>query len=187
MSWESTNTTVSIADTAGNTYVPLTKKKSAANNQWVQKFYCLSATGNAANVVTATWASAADFRGIDCASYSYSGTASFDNEGNGDQAAGTTLTMTLTPTGTGSNLLTTGIKSFNSNTFQNGYAAGWNSVSSTMGPTELHHAEDQVVTGTAPVNGGAVALSSNITGVYAIYKEAAGGAPSADDDQCVEG
>ena len=124
VSWESTNTTVSIADTAGNTYVPLTKKKSAANNQWVQKFYCLSATGNAANVVTATWASAADFRGIDCASYSYSGTASFDNEGNGDQAAGTTLTMTLTPTGTGSNLLTTGIKSFNSNTFQNGYAAG---------------------------------------------------------------
>lgn len=48
----SSTVTSSLSDTAGNTYTALTRTVSGAvSGQW---FYCLSATGHASNIVTAT-------------------------------------------------------------------------------------------------------------------------------------
>lgn len=175
VTWETANTTVSATDTAGNVYTapPELLFKSPSNAQWVQGLYVLDGLAHATNVVTVTWGAAgADFRGIDYVAFAgTTGVVTYDNGGSGDQPAGTTLTMTLTPTGAGSNFLSTGIKSFNSNVFQNGYAPGWASISSVLGPTEYHHAEYQIVNGASPVAGGTVALSTNLTGAYAIFKE----------------
>ena len=46
--WETSVGTATVTDTAGNTWVPLTKV-SLAVNVFVQLFYCLNTTANAAN------------------------------------------------------------------------------------------------------------------------------------------
>ena len=80
----------SVSDTAGNTYVPLTGVSYAAGGDGrTRLFYCLSATGNAANVVTVTYSSGSSaYRYARAQSYSYDGTASFVDE-NGATANST--------------------------------------------------------------------------------------------------
>lgn len=63
--WESSDTTVSLSDTAGNTYQQLANVKGAGANCAIATFYCLNATGNAANVCSATWAVAQSFRRVE--------------------------------------------------------------------------------------------------------------------------
>lgn len=65
---ETLATTVTISDTAGNTYTPLTAVSSllGANGQW---FYCLNAAGHASNVITVTWAVAQTYRYMSALAY----------------------------------------------------------------------------------------------------------------------
>jgi hypothetical protein len=176
--WESTDTTVSISDTAGNTYTPLTKRKHSVDANWVQAFYCLSCSGNVSNVVRATHASAADYRGMDVASYSYDGTCSFDKEGTGECTAAVLLTMaSIAPTGTSSNLLITAGKSFNNRTYT-AFDGNWTMISD--GTSGYHWMQERVQTGTSSLDGGVNAsTSADIVGVYAIFKESIAGIPVA--------
>lgn len=61
--WEvNSGPTITLSDTAGNTYTALTQVwASQVGGQW---FYCLNATGNASNVVTATFSSAAAYKAV---------------------------------------------------------------------------------------------------------------------------
>lgn len=76
LTWEGNLGSSSIADTALNTFTPLTKA-SDANQQNAQLFYCLSTTAHATNVVTATLPAGSQFRSIAVRPYLPSGTASF--------------------------------------------------------------------------------------------------------------
>lgn len=67
---EGATTTFSVADTAGNTWVPLTQKAFASDGSRLQLFYAKNITGHASNVVTATWAAARDFRRMFVIEYS---------------------------------------------------------------------------------------------------------------------
>lgn len=60
--FESTATTVTLADTAGNTFTSLGQVFNTNNG--IEAFYCTSAIGNASNTVTATFAAARSFRSI---------------------------------------------------------------------------------------------------------------------------
>ena len=88
----------SVADTAGNTYTPLTGQSYAAGSEGrARMFYCLSATGNATNVVTVTYSSGSSaYRYVRAQSYSYDGTSSFvaQNGANANSAAADSGTAT---------------------------------------------------------------------------------------------
>ncbi len=108
MGWDSTNTTVSgIADTAGNTYTLGTRIISGAfNDSYITPFWCINATGNAANIVTGTLNAAATFRRIAFAHYSGFGIGTKEDEDvfnvdNGDTAITSYTTPSLTLTGAG--------------------------------------------------------------------------------------
>lgn len=88
--YESTTTSTSVSDTAGNTYVGLTEV--IANSQVLGRwFYCLNATGNASNVVTVTWGAARTYRWVGSMQFSKSG-AAFDVEASGTANSGLSVT-----------------------------------------------------------------------------------------------
>jgi hypothetical protein len=60
--WESTTTTVTLSDTAGNTYTALGIVGSSL--VFGRMFYCLNMTGNASNVITATFGANRTFKSI---------------------------------------------------------------------------------------------------------------------------
>lgn len=111
--WETTATVTSIADTAGNTYTPLTRLAATGPcvSQW---FYKLNATGHASNVVAVTWSASTSV--IWVSSLQFSGSpATFDVE----QATGTTATTSTTVTSgsfstTAAGLILAGRSVFNS-------------------------------------------------------------------------
>ena len=113
VAWETGTTTVSISDTAGNTYVVGSPVAHANVDQHIAYFYCLSSKGHASNVVTATFGATRNYRGIQIAEYSKSSPAIAD----GNVYAGPTTTTTVTTgaiTTTGaSGVLFAGIKSYN--------------------------------------------------------------------------
>ena len=84
-----------ITDTAGNTYVPLTRRVITAKGWAMQYFYCLSAIANAANIVSGTFAVAAAYN-IAVWDVPISGVVLYDTDSawgtgfNGDTAAFTT-------------------------------------------------------------------------------------------------
>ena len=85
-------TTVTVSDTAGNIYTPLTRRDAAANDMHVQMFYAENVTGHASNVVTFTLTAARQFkRGV---VHQYSGMATsgaFDQENWGSGSSGTAI------------------------------------------------------------------------------------------------
>lgn len=87
---EGATTTISVADTAGNTWTPLTKVTHPGGDMHLQFFYVLNCTGNASNVVTATFGASRTFRGIQV--QQFSGLNSYDEENSGTTTAGTSVT-----------------------------------------------------------------------------------------------
>lgn len=87
---EGATTTISVADTAGNTWTPLTKVTHGGGDMHLQLFYVLNCTGNASNVVTATFGASRTFRGIQV--MQFSGLNSYDEEDSGTTTAGTSVT-----------------------------------------------------------------------------------------------
>lgn len=76
--WEGDDGTVLVADTALNTWVARTKANDPTNHMNVQLFYVLSATGNATNVLTATFSlNTAAYRSVTVMQYIPGGTATF--------------------------------------------------------------------------------------------------------------
>lgn len=98
--YETTTATVSVSDTAGNTYTALTEQVTSqgAIGRW---FYCLNAAGHASNVVTITWSAARTYR------YAYSlqyhkPSAAFDAQtGKVVAAAGSITSDAMTTAGAG--------------------------------------------------------------------------------------
>jgi len=88
--YESATTTVTVTDTAGNTYTGLTQTTATGLvvGRW---FYCLNATGNAANIVTFSFAANRSFTWGSALQFSRS-TATFDTETSGSATAATTVT-----------------------------------------------------------------------------------------------
>lgn len=70
--WDSTVTTVTgVTDTAGNTYTIGTRVNYGSfADSYVTPFWCISATGNASNIVTVTLGAAATFRRLVTVQYS---------------------------------------------------------------------------------------------------------------------
>jgi len=97
--WESV-ATITVADTAGNAYTPLTRLAGTGPTigQW---FYKLNAAGHASNVVTVTWSASAGFRWV--STVQFSSIATFDvQQATGTSAASTTVTSgSFTTTGAG--------------------------------------------------------------------------------------
>jgi hypothetical protein len=99
--WEGGGITVnSVTDTAGNTYTPLTARNNGGGDPSFQAFYAKNITGNASNILTATFSnSSPNFTWI--AAFQYSGcdtSAPFDQEnfGSGTSTSGTTGSITTT-------------------------------------------------------------------------------------------
>lgn len=68
-------TTATVMDTAGNTFTPLSRVQADTQPLWGQWFYCLNATGNAANVFTVTLGAARSNRLIRVFEFSCAGAA----------------------------------------------------------------------------------------------------------------
>ena len=95
--YEGTATTITLSDTAGNTYTPLTRQDlpgGAAADMHVQLFYANDILGHASNVITATFSAARSF--IRCCALQYSGC---DQSNPFDQEAGGNGTGTSMSTG----------------------------------------------------------------------------------------
>jgi len=96
----STSVTVSsIADTAGNTYTKVTSIKDSEINDTIECWYAKNITGNANNVVTATFSGSVGYRTITVDQYSGCDTsAPLDqyNTGAGENTAPTTGNITTT-------------------------------------------------------------------------------------------
>lgn len=87
---ETGSTTVSVSDTAGNTYTALSAANTS-NGAYGQWFYCLNATGHASNVVTVTWAGAQSYRYSTIVVYNKA-SAAFDTSRTDTSAAATSIT-----------------------------------------------------------------------------------------------
>ena len=153
LKWETSTGTVTVADTAGNTYVALTVK-SDASVQSVQIFYCLSSTANASNVVTATLPAGATFRNIFVIPYTPSGAASFVAESNG---AGNS-TLPLTGSFTAANLGFAVVSNFGG--LASSPNAGW-TEQADQGPNNGSSADDRIDTPGGTITAGCTIASAN--------------------------
>lgn len=109
--WENSSTTVSVSDTAGNTYTGLTATNTSDGcyGRW---FYCLNASGNASNVVTVAWSSARTFRWIGSLQFSCTTSPAYDTETSGSGASSTSVTSSAFNTA-GAGLILAGRGVFN--------------------------------------------------------------------------
>lgn len=87
---ESTATTITVSDTAGNTWTPLTKVTHASVDMHLQLHYVLNCTGNASNVVTATFGANKTYRGIQVMQFSW--LTAYDEQNSGTSNAATSVT-----------------------------------------------------------------------------------------------
>jgi len=79
--WETTSTSPTITDTAGNTYTAGTTQQNNSNAQWIRQFYCINCLGHANNVVTATFGASTNYNSLKVTPYLPAGTAALvDNE-----------------------------------------------------------------------------------------------------------
>jgi len=107
---EDTAATVTVSDTAGNTYTALTQANTS-NGAYGQWFYCLNATGNSSNVITATWSAARTYKYVTAVVYSKA-SASYDTEQTKAVAAATSITSDAFST-SGAGLVLAGCVSYN--------------------------------------------------------------------------
>jgi hypothetical protein len=167
--WEDFNVTITtMTDTAGNVYTRLGRIAHATQLMYNELWYCLSCKTQTNNIVTATFSSTCDFRGISCLEFSYANSISFDNTNSGQVTAGTTLTVTPTPTGTGSNVIVLPISSWLP-------AADTNTVGAYVDLADVnlgHQTYYKIVTGTSAVTSTFTFASDEQIANYAIFKEA---------------
>lgn len=92
--WEgggtSDSATVTLADTAGNTYSLLGYMTNSGEDHRLALFYCLSATGHASNAITGTISAARTYRQGFAAQYSYTGTIELGDTGSGQSTTNVT-------------------------------------------------------------------------------------------------
>lgn len=119
--WEGGNTTVNVTDLAGNTYVVGTPiAHSAATDQVIAPFYCLSSLGHAANVVSVGFGAARIYRVMQAEEYSHANAVQFVGFAYGEcTTAATATTDAIAFTGT-AGLLFAGCKAYNNTTLTAG-------------------------------------------------------------------
>lgn len=102
-----TDRTVTVTDTAGNTFTPLTKRYGASGTeQIVQSFYADDCLGHASNVVNIS--GDGNFTVLDgfATDYTYTGTVSVEDEDYANSGGATTLaTPNMVASGTGERLV----------------------------------------------------------------------------------
>lgn len=118
--WEGGNTTVSVSDLAGNTYVVGTPQVHGNGDQVIAPFYCLSSLGHAANVVSVSFLAARSYRVMQAEEYSHAGVVQFVGFAYGEcTTAATATTDAIAFTGT-AGLLFVGCKAYNGTTITAG-------------------------------------------------------------------
>ena len=115
-----TLTSANVTDTAGNTYVMGPTRSSAAGTQHVYSFYCLSATGNASNVITVTLPAARTYFFVTAAQYSSGGAVSLADSRTATSAAVTTVSSPSLTTSSTNGLIYAASKQFDSGTVSAG-------------------------------------------------------------------
>lgn len=96
--WESSLVTVTVADSAGNIYVPLTTRVHTGVGQWAKQFYVLICNNHPSNIVTVTYSGAVTFRSVHIAQWRYEGPIAFDSESFSEVTGVGTQSFTVTPT-----------------------------------------------------------------------------------------
>ncbi len=183
---EGLSTSTTISDTAGNTWVPLTEVSHPSGDMFLQLFYVLNCTGNASNVVTATFGASRTYSGIQV--MQFSGLNSYDEEDSGTTSTGTSVTSgTLNVDGAG--VVVAGIAIY-------GGLASW---SASSGYTLVQNASDtqrmgmsyELETGSSSESPGASASSNDDWIIVAAAFLEAGAGPSITsqptDQTCYEG
>jgi hypothetical protein len=88
---------VTVSDSEGNTWVPLTKYSNATSSESVRKWYCLSPTTSATHTFTVT--GTATYCVINV--HSFSGVASFHSEAGSNGTGSTAQAGSVTPSANG--------------------------------------------------------------------------------------
>ena len=172
--WSSAAQTLSsIADTAGNTYTrhPSSKQDSGSDNTEI--FYAKNITGNASNVVTATFSGSSTFRRIMVDQISGADTsAPADQAGIGGGTSATATTSSFTTT-QADEIIVAGVGNTNTTSFSAG-AAGTIRVNNVGGDSAM---EDNIVSSTGSYTGSMVSDIGSTTWFIsaASYKQAGGG------------
>ena len=111
--YESTTTTTSVADTAGNTYTGLTQN-TAAGAPFGRWFYSIGTAAHAANVITVTWGAARTFKSMRIFEFAYD-SCTFDVEAQGTTDSATSIATASFDTA-GIGLILIGATNYNSDT-----------------------------------------------------------------------
>lgn len=166
-------------DTAGNTYVSTGQKGNNGTSDHVEIFYAKNVTGNAANIVTAHFASNATFRRVMVHQYSGCDTTAPFTTGEGGTALATaagSVTSSSWVTATASEVLVAGFGS-------SGGVASGNIVAGTSYAKQLNNigtdsgTEDRIVSSTGTYTASYTASSGTQTWwiAAASFKAAGGG------------
>ena len=168
---EGLTTTITVTDTAGNTYTPLTKVGHSDGDNWAQIFYAENITGHAANVIRMTVSSSRAYKAFSGGEYSGLATSSsFVAESNGE-ATGATNVATGNMVATGSGVIFAVAKSYNDSSWTLG--TSMSNLIEEASTFKLHASEDRVIasggTYTADINR---ASSTHLLIAGAIFKDA---------------
>lgn len=164
-----TNTTVSkVEDTAGNTYSLAKRKGPDGSNDCVEIWYAKNITGNANNVVTATFAASASYRQIHACQYSGCDTDSPLDVSSDGSGTGTSFSTSAVTTNQANEVIVAGFYTFKYEVF----TAGTNfTLRSSGGSSQSCAIEDRIVSSTGSY-GSAIStpVSTNWVGVHATFK-----------------
>mgnify|MGYP001582538628 CR=1 FL=1 len=174
--YASSSAVSSIADTAGNTYTFIRKRTIVGGD--IEIWYAKNITGNASNVVTATFTGAVSNRGIMV--HQYSGcdtTAPLDQQTDG-QATALAQTVTDIATTTADEVLVAG---FVEATTHSTYTAGSGFTKQLAGTSaDAYVTYDKIVSATGTYPGGTIntvssSADNTYIGITATFKAAGGG------------
>jgi hypothetical protein len=159
--------TVGISDNASNTYTQIgTGLTNTTSDARIHLFYCLSITGNAALVVTATLANARTYRNFAVCEYSYAGTL-YKNDSNSAQGSATTSPTCGSVTAANGDLVVGFLGNYSSRTLT--AAAGYTKRENSM---TLGHYLEQVVSSAGAYNPSGTFNSADIyVGYSALFSE----------------
>jgi len=172
-----TYTVSSIADTAGNTYIYVTRIQSPQTGSIIECWYANNITGNASNVVTATYSGTTTDRTIIVDQYSgCDTTAPLDQYNTGWGNSDTPTTGNITTTAA-DEVLVAGVHVYNLGTF----TAGTNYTLRTLtDPVPSKGAsEDRIVSATGTYNATFLNGSQYWVTIVASFKAAAVAGPAA--------
>ncbi len=172
---ETSDVTMSVTDTAGNTYVALTERAHSNGDNWVQIFYAKNITGHAANVVTITFSSAVSYRAGSAREYSgLSTSAPFEVEDWKEEASSATCTVPAM-TASGSGVIVAVYKAYNDSDWTAG--TDFTDLKQVVsGGAFLHASQDRIIGSggsyTAPITRGS---ATALLGAAAVFVDVAGG------------